>query len=205
MVVGVNGVGKTTTIGKLAYQFKKEGYNVVLGAADTFRAAAIDQLQVWADRVGVPLVKQQMGSDAFFFPHRRFGASPFALAAISLSLRPCMADSACPGAPSSGSPKARPWVFTRSDTDSRNSPSHSDSETPAFSAERRARLRALSAARWAALRSASNGLAGGFFAPPLPPPKPVRFSVRSRRAPRGTGQGSRPLPAAWPCPVCGCG
>ncbi|HYD90440.1 MAG TPA: signal recognition particle-docking protein FtsY [Flavobacterium sp.] len=63
MVVGVNGVGKTTTIGKLAYQFKRAGYNVVLGAADTFRAAAIDQLQVWADRVGVPIVKQQMGSD----------------------------------------------------------------------------------------------------------------------------------------------
>lgn len=63
MVVGVNGVGKTTTIGKLANQFKKAGYNVVLGAADTFRAAAIDQLQIWADRVGVPLVKQQMGSD----------------------------------------------------------------------------------------------------------------------------------------------
>ncbi|WP_111309065.1 signal recognition particle-docking protein FtsY [Confluentibacter sediminis] len=63
MVVGVNGVGKTTTIGKLAYQFKKQGLNVVLGAADTFRAAAIDQLQVWADRVGVPLVKQSMGSD----------------------------------------------------------------------------------------------------------------------------------------------
>ena len=63
MVVGVNGVGKTTTIGKLAHQFKKAGYNVVLGAADTFRAAAIDQLQIWADRVGVPLVKQQMGSD----------------------------------------------------------------------------------------------------------------------------------------------
>ncbi|RTY86611.1 signal recognition particle-docking protein FtsY [Flavobacterium sp. GT3R68] len=63
MVVGVNGVGKTTTIGKLAYQFKKQGFNVVLGAADTFRAAAIDQLQVWADRVGVPLVKQSMGSD----------------------------------------------------------------------------------------------------------------------------------------------
>jgi fused signal recognition particle receptor len=63
MVVGVNGVGKTTTIGKLAFQFKKMGYNVVLGAADTFRAAAIDQLQIWADRVGVPLVKQQMGSD----------------------------------------------------------------------------------------------------------------------------------------------
>ena len=63
MVVGVNGVGKTTTIGKLAYQFKKQGYKVVLGAADTFRAAAIDQLQVWADRVQVPLVKQSMGSD----------------------------------------------------------------------------------------------------------------------------------------------
>ena len=63
MVVGVNGVGKTTTIGKLASQFTKQGYRVVLGAADTFRAAAIDQLQVWADRTGVPLVKQQMGSD----------------------------------------------------------------------------------------------------------------------------------------------
>ncbi len=63
MVVGVNGVGKTTTIGKLAYQFKKAGYNVVLGAADTFRAAAIDQLQIWADRVGVPIVRQDMGSD----------------------------------------------------------------------------------------------------------------------------------------------
>jgi fused signal recognition particle receptor len=63
MVVGVNGVGKTTTIGKLAYQFKKQGKKVVLGAADTFRAAAIDQLQVWADRVDVPIVKQQMGSD----------------------------------------------------------------------------------------------------------------------------------------------
>lgn len=63
MVVGVNGVGKTTTIGKLAHQFKKAGYSVVLGAADTFRAAAIDQLQIWADRVGVPIVRQQMGSD----------------------------------------------------------------------------------------------------------------------------------------------
>ncbi len=63
MVVGVNGVGKTTTIAKLAHRFKKNGYQVLLGAADTFRAAAIDQLQVWADRVGVPLVKQQMGSD----------------------------------------------------------------------------------------------------------------------------------------------
>ncbi|MCZ8145121.1 signal recognition particle-docking protein FtsY [Flavobacterium sp.] len=63
MVVGVNGVGKTTTIGKLAHQFKKAGHQVVLGAADTFRAAAIDQLQIWADRVGVPIVKQQMGSD----------------------------------------------------------------------------------------------------------------------------------------------
>ncbi|MBD3582566.1 signal recognition particle-docking protein FtsY [Flavobacterium selenitireducens] len=63
MVVGVNGVGKTTTIGKLANQFTKAGHKVVLGAADTFRAAAIDQLQIWADRVGVPIVKQQMGSD----------------------------------------------------------------------------------------------------------------------------------------------
>ena len=63
MVVGVNGAGKTTTIGKLAYQLKKQGLNVVLGAADTFRAAAIDQLQVWSDRVGVPIIKQSMGSD----------------------------------------------------------------------------------------------------------------------------------------------
>ncbi|MGB1151752.1 MAG: signal recognition particle-docking protein FtsY [Schleiferiaceae bacterium] len=63
MVVGVNGVGKTTTIGKLAYQFKQKGYNLVLGAADTFRAAAIDQLVVWGERTGVPVVKQQMGSD----------------------------------------------------------------------------------------------------------------------------------------------
>jgi len=63
MVVGVNGVGKTTTIGKLAHQFKQKGLKVVLGAADTFRAAAIDQLQVWADRVDVPIVKQNMGSD----------------------------------------------------------------------------------------------------------------------------------------------
>jgi len=63
MVVGVNGVGKTTTIGKLAHQFKNKGLKVVLGAADTFRAAAIDQLQVWAERVDVPLVKQKMGSD----------------------------------------------------------------------------------------------------------------------------------------------
>lgn len=63
MVVGVNGVGKTTTIGKLASQFKKKGLKVVLGAADTFRAAAIDQLQVWADRVDVPIIRQEMGSD----------------------------------------------------------------------------------------------------------------------------------------------
>ncbi len=63
MVVGVNGVGKTTTIGKLAHQFKKAGKKVVLGAADTFRAAAIDQLQIWADRTEVPIVKQKMGSD----------------------------------------------------------------------------------------------------------------------------------------------
>jgi fused signal recognition particle receptor len=63
MVVGVNGVGKTTTIGKLAHHYKAGGKKVVLGAADTFRAGAIDQLQVWADRVGVDIVKQQMGSD----------------------------------------------------------------------------------------------------------------------------------------------
>ena len=63
MVVGVNGVGKTTTIGKLAYQLKKAGNKVVLGAADTFRAAAIEQLQIWGERVGVPVIKQQMGSD----------------------------------------------------------------------------------------------------------------------------------------------
>ena len=63
MVVGVNGVGKTTTIGKLAHQYKQAGYNVVLGAADTYRAAAIEQLCIWGDRVGVPVIKQQMGSD----------------------------------------------------------------------------------------------------------------------------------------------
>jgi len=63
MVVGVNGVGKTTTIGKMASQYKKQGLKVVLGAADTFRAAAIDQLQIWADRVDVPMIRQEMGSD----------------------------------------------------------------------------------------------------------------------------------------------
>ncbi len=63
MVVGVNGVGKTTTIGKLAYQFKKRGKKVYLGAADTFRAAAVEQLVIWSERVGVPIVKQKMGSD----------------------------------------------------------------------------------------------------------------------------------------------
>ena len=63
MVVGVNGVGKTTTIGKLAYQFKKKGLKLVLGAADTFRAAAIEQLEIWSKRVDVPIVKQKMGSD----------------------------------------------------------------------------------------------------------------------------------------------
>lgn len=63
MVVGVNGVGKTTTIGKLAHQFTKVGHKVVLGAADTFRAAAIEQLEIWASRVGVPLVKQRMQAD----------------------------------------------------------------------------------------------------------------------------------------------
>ncbi|MBL7711691.1 MAG: signal recognition particle-docking protein FtsY [Chitinophagaceae bacterium] len=63
LVVGVNGVGKTTTIGKLAHNFKKAGKSVVLGAADTFRAAAVDQLTIWSDRVGVPIVKKEMGSD----------------------------------------------------------------------------------------------------------------------------------------------
>lgn len=63
MVVGVNGVGKTTTIGKLAYQFKQAGLKVCLGAADTFRAAAVEQLCIWGERVGVPVIKQQMGSD----------------------------------------------------------------------------------------------------------------------------------------------
>jgi fused signal recognition particle receptor len=63
MVVGVNGVGKTTTIGKLAYQFKKSGLKVMLGAADTFRAAAVDQLRIWAERAGVPIVQQGMGAD----------------------------------------------------------------------------------------------------------------------------------------------
>lgn len=63
MVVGVNGVGKTTTIGKLAHQFKQKGYSVYLGAADTFRAAAVEQLDIWGKRVGVPVVKQSMGAD----------------------------------------------------------------------------------------------------------------------------------------------
>lgn len=63
MVVGINGVGKTTTIGKLAYQLKKEGKNILLGAADTFRAAAIEQLDIWAKRVDIPIIKKQMGAD----------------------------------------------------------------------------------------------------------------------------------------------
>lgn len=63
LVVGVNGVGKTTTIGKLSYQFKQAGKKVYLGAADTFRAAAVEQIQIWGDRVGVPVIKQQMGAD----------------------------------------------------------------------------------------------------------------------------------------------
>ncbi|RLD41636.1 MAG: signal recognition particle-docking protein FtsY, partial [Bacteroidetes bacterium] len=63
MVVGVNGVGKTTTIGKLAYNFKRVGKTVVLGAADTFRAAAVDQLTIWSERVGVPIISQGMGAD----------------------------------------------------------------------------------------------------------------------------------------------
>lgn len=64
LVVGVNGVGKTTTIGKLAYQFNQAGKKVYLGAADTFRAAAVEQIQIWGDRVGVPVIKQQMGADS---------------------------------------------------------------------------------------------------------------------------------------------
>ncbi len=63
LVVGVNGVGKTTTIGKLAYNYKQQGYNVMLGAADTFRAAAVDQISIWAERIGVDIVKREMGSD----------------------------------------------------------------------------------------------------------------------------------------------
>jgi fused signal recognition particle receptor len=63
MVVGVNGVGKTTTIGKLAFKYKEQGYKVILGAADTFRAAAVDQLTIWSERAAVPLIKQKMGSD----------------------------------------------------------------------------------------------------------------------------------------------
>jgi fused signal recognition particle receptor len=63
LIVGVNGVGKTTTIGKLAYQFKQAGKSVMLGAADTFRAAAVDQLTIWSERIGVPIVKKEMGSD----------------------------------------------------------------------------------------------------------------------------------------------
>jgi fused signal recognition particle receptor len=63
LVVGVNGAGKTTTIGKIAYNFKKAGYSVLLGAADTFRAAATDQLTIWSERVGVPIIKQGMGAD----------------------------------------------------------------------------------------------------------------------------------------------
>lgn len=63
LVVGVNGVGKTTTIGKLAYQFKKNGYKVVVGAADTYRAAAVEQISIWGERIGVPVIKQQQGSD----------------------------------------------------------------------------------------------------------------------------------------------
>src|SRR5215475_520136 len=63
LIVGVNGVGKTTTIGKLAYNFKKAGKSVLLGAADTFRAAAVDQLTIWSERAGVPIVKKEMGSD----------------------------------------------------------------------------------------------------------------------------------------------
>ena len=75
MVVGVNGVGKTTTIAKLAYQFKQAGKSVYLGAADTYRAAAIDQLNVWAERVNVPLIKQKMGSDPASVAYDTLGAA----------------------------------------------------------------------------------------------------------------------------------
>ena len=75
MVVGVNGVGKTTTIAKLAYQFKQTGKSVYLGAADTYRAAAIDQLNVWAERVEVPLIKQKMGSDPASVAYDTLGAA----------------------------------------------------------------------------------------------------------------------------------
>ena len=75
MVVGVNGVGKTTTIAKLAYQFKQAGKSVYLGAADTYRAAAIDQLNVWAERVDVPLIKQRMGSDPASVAYDTLGAA----------------------------------------------------------------------------------------------------------------------------------
>jgi len=75
MVVGVNGVGKTTTIAKLAYQFKQAGKSVYLGAADTYRAAAIDQLNVWAERVDVPLIKQKMGSDPASVAYDTLGAA----------------------------------------------------------------------------------------------------------------------------------
>ena len=75
MVVGVNGVGKTTTIAKLAYQFKQAGKSVYLGAADTYRAAAIDQLKIWADRVDVPLIKQKMGSDPASVAYDTLGAA----------------------------------------------------------------------------------------------------------------------------------
>lgn len=75
LVVGVNGVGKTTTIGKLAYQFKQAGKKVYLGVVDTFRAVAVEQIQIWGERVGVPVIKQQMGADpasvAFDTPQRK--------------------------------------------------------------------------------------------------------------------------------------
>jgi hypothetical protein len=114
-------------------------------------------------------------------------SSPFAFAAISLSLRFCMADSACPGAPSSGSPKARPKVRIRVSTEPRNSPSHSERSTPARSAFRRARLSAFSAER----RAASLGSGGRDF--------------KSRRSQRGRGRGWPPPPGAWRDPACGYG
>lgn len=84
MVVGVNGVGKTTTIGKLANNYKKQGKSVYIGAADTFRAAAIDQLQVWADRVGVPMIRQSMGADPASVAYDTVSAAKAAAADVVL-------------------------------------------------------------------------------------------------------------------------
>ncbi|MFK7906470.1 MAG: signal recognition particle-docking protein FtsY [Chitinophagales bacterium] len=88
MIVGVNGTGKTTTVGKLAYQFEKQGKKVVMGAADTFRAAAIDQLEVWAERSGTEMVKQKMGSDPAAVAYDTVSA------AVSRSYDVCLVDTA---------------------------------------------------------------------------------------------------------------